>query len=221
MAAGIEVRVDKEQLLRLTQELEKLPRGLDTVLYRALNKVGVAARTDVVRRIAADLNVRQSELKKRNVSLTRAARKRLFVLLRISGARIPLIRFRSRQMMQGVKAKVRKAGSAKLYPGAFQESPGPRRGAGKSGRPTTMPDSSHKGVFKRTGRWKIATKGHYVGKRREVITELRGPSVPLVMLRVRELARAALEARLGDKLLAEVDSQARMLLEKQGVGNRA
>jgi hypothetical protein len=46
----------------------------------------------------------------------------------------------------------------------------------------TMP-SGHTGIFQRTGRFKIAIKGRYKGRKREVIKELYGPSLSKIFSR--------------------------------------
>lgn len=235
-AQGIEVKVDARQLLRVQAEMDALPRGADKVLYRALNKVIAATRTDVTRRVAGEINITQSEVRKRNLSMRKASLRRLTAGLTILGARIPLVHFRSRQTAKGVRAKIKRRGAAKLYEETFQESPGPRpwgRRAGKSGRPTTMP-SGHQGVFKRTGTPRISRslsrrsskklgrkKGvAFITRPRLPITELRGPSVPAVVENIREYARAALESRLGQKLFAEIENQIGVLLaQRKAAGN--
>ncbi len=237
MAGEFTAQADPQQLRRVTQELAALPGGLETVLSRAINKTGVFARARVIDMIVGELNLRKSDVRKRNVTLRKATRRQLFVRISIEGARIPLIHFRSRQQLRGVKAKITKGGTAKLYAGAFQESPGPRRGkGGRSKLVTTMP-SGHKGVFRRTGPVRIsrvlatrtsktagAGAGAGVGRKKGMafmtrerlpITELRGPSVPHVLGKLRAFVREVFEAVMSQRLAMEIDRQVKVLLERR------
>ncbi len=229
MAGEITAQADPQQLRRVTAELAALPGGLEKVLGRAINKTGVYARARVIEMITGELNLRKRDVRNRNISFRKASRKQLYARIGIEGARIPLIHFRSRQTLRGVKAKIAKTGTAKLYADAFQESPGPRRGkGGRSNRPTRMP-SGHKGVFKRTGPARISRrmatrtskatgqrKGlAFMTRRRLPITELRGPSVPHVLGKLRTFTRDVFESTMAERLGMEIDRQVKVLLEQK------
>lgn len=133
---GIDVQADRAQLAVLKTLLAEVPRGVPRVLSRAINKVGVAARTRIVRRVAQEINVKVGELKKRNILLHKATQKRLAGTVEITGFRIPLLHFAGAQTRRGVGYRIRR-GQRRVLAGAFKES---------GGKPVQM-KSGHRGVF--------------------------------------------------------------------------
>jgi len=161
---AISVEVDPRQLAALERMLGGVRGGLPRVAARAVNKVARGARTRVVRAVAGRVAVKQGELRRRNVTLKTANYKHLSAHLRISGARIPVIRFGARQTRRGVSYRIEKRGSRRKVRRAFI---------------ATM-RSGHRGVFTRDPLWEHRyPRGRSSGRKHGLpITELRGPSVP-------------------------------------------
>lgn len=216
--ARISVKVDEAQLARIQRDLGSASRAVKTVMRRAVNKVAVGARAQIVRRVAVDIAVKQSELRARNIKLRRASYSVPEAVISVTGKRLSLLKLGSRQLKMGVKYRISRKGGWQKIPQAFQQD--------SKGRPIQM-KSGHKGVFiRRKGQTggRIARALSRLGLRKKTygtqrvarlpIDELRGPSVPQVFTEVTEFARGVLETRLASRLMLEVDRQ--MLVVMQG-----
>ena len=197
----IEIQLNERQLAELKALLAEMPREMPRVLSRALNKVGVAARTKIVRAVVAEVNLKAGEVKRRNVFLHKASFRNLTAVIRIRGRRIPIRHFGARQTSKGVTYAERR-GKRELLPGAFM---------------ATM-DSGHRGVFfRRPGR----NMGGPSTKRRPKwpgtlpIVEQYGHSVPYFVENIAELAKGVLENELANLLEAEVVTQAGLVIERR------
>ena len=224
MMTGFTIEVDEARLREINALLEGVPHGTERVLTRAINQVGVAARTRVVRRVAATVNLKPTELKRRNVTLRKANYRDLSALLRISGRRVPLSRWGARQTRRGVSYAIRRGGRQKVA-GAFI----PRQAGGAAGL-----SSGHVGAFvRKLGGQAPAPRGRRgsaestmaaadaagaVGRRvgRLPIVELYGPSVPAVVEGLPDMARAEMETRMADHLDRQVETQIGLVLERRG-----
>ena len=197
-----EVIVNKQQVKELKVLLKRFPRTVPRILTRAINKVGVAARTKVLKKVSQTYNVTQKNLKKYNIGLRKANFKTLAAKLNIKGRRIPLIQFKARQLKKGVTYSIKKRRRT-IY--AFMESP-------VGGRPTVM-KSGHKGVFSRK-----EVKGKRVG--RLPIVERFGPSVPYMYQGMREFAGNIFEREIGRNLFKQINVQTTLViasLNKRGI----
>ena len=165
----MEMRLDFEKdLKRVRRELGTLgDRVVPRAANRALNDTAVTARKETVDNLkgrignAAGLSV--SGLRKA-LFLRRSTVRTLMASITASGKPLPLIQFGARRAARGVRAKA--WGKSKLYKGAFI---------------AVMPNG-HRGVFRRTGVKRRMRKGNYVGQRREVITQMWGPAIPVEFL---------------------------------------
>jgi len=180
----VEIVIDEEQLRRTAEAVASIPMGLPKVLSRAVNKVAVAARTRLLRLVAGQINVRQKDLRDKNVKLTKANVRRLLAGIAIRGTRIALLAFGARQTRKGATYSIRK-GQRKIVSSGFLES---------HGTPVRM-RSGHRGVFVRSGTPRISRvlapksrgvrgikKGMgWLARPRLPIRELKGPSVPEVV----------------------------------------
>ncbi len=195
-----EVIVNKEQVKELKVMLKRFPRTVPRILTRAINKVGVAARTKVLRKISETYNVTQKNLKKYNVRLVKANFRTLAAKLGIKGKRVPISHFKARQTKRGVTYAVKKRRRT-IY--AFMES---------GGRPVRM-STGHKGVFGRK-----VVDGKRVG--RLPIIERFGPSVPYMYQGMREFAGNIFEREIGQNLSKQINVQTDLVLKgllKRGV----
>jgi len=184
VARDIEVLVDERKLKGIERMLAGIPRALPKVVTRALNKTATGARAETVREIAAQVIIKQAEIR-RNIVLKRASWRYWVASLRIKGRRIPLIAFRARQTKRGATYQIARTGGRKKLPHAFL---------------ATMP-SGHKMVAKRKGMARLP------------IRELRGPSVVGVFEGTRGLA-ARLLGKANRRLAVEINRQIAVLLEK-------
>ncbi len=189
----IEVNLDEASLRSAQRMLRNIPRGLNKVVSRAINKVGVWARKRIVDKVAADLPVKKGTLKKHNVKLKRASYFKWRAEINITGKRIPLIELKARAIKRGgVSYSIRKAGGRRRHKQAFI---------------ATM-RSGHKGVFARAG----SNAGRVP---RLPIIEQRGPSVPQVFENIQEFSSGLLETRMANKLGIELATQVEVLIEQE------
>ncbi len=238
----VAVEVDQAQLAAIEAELAQIANGVPNVLTRALNKVGTAARTQIVRGISREVNLTAGELRNRNVSLYKANYGRLAASIIVSGRRIPLKRWGARQTRRGVSYAIRR-GSRQTMPqaflatmksghvGAFVRKPGTAEAPRLRRRMTRLQGRRRKWMSleearkagSRRGRAIVAldaavSKAVAAGDRRVArlpIGELYGPSVPEVMGGVAELSQAVLDDQLRRDLADEIDTQVGLVIARR------
>lgn len=133
-----------------TRALRGLAQQTPNAIARALNRSATSANVVMLRAIAADMGLRQGDVKPQMAQRSATA-SNLKAVIEARGARIPLIKFNARDRFpKGVTARL--PGGAGRYPHAFIR---------------TM-RSGHTGVFQRRGPARLP------------ITELKGPSIPRV-----------------------------------------
>ena len=127
----------------------------------ALNRVAATVRAEVVRRVRRQYPGFKAASIRAAMKITRATHTRQTAVIRVRGARTPIINFSARQTRQGVRVKIRQS---KLIRGAFI---------------ATMP-SGHRGVFWRSG--KFGRRGNPKLERIEQLYSLSTPqAVELVL----------------------------------------
>jgi len=183
----VEVKFDEAKLARIRKMLRAVPQGMPRVMSRGINRTATGARTEIARRIAAIVKIKQTAIKK-GIKLTKATYRRWLANLNIYGKRIPLIEFGARQLKAGVSYSIEKGGARKRIPSAFIQ---------------IMPVSGHRGVFKR---YRPTTK-------RLPIVQLFGPSVGTVFEGAGRIA-AEIERETGKKLEKNIDDQIKLILSK-------
>lgn len=201
---SVNITIPEARLAEINTLLDGVKNGSQQVISRAINKVGTAARTQIVRRIVEEVNLKAGEVRDRNVSLHKASYRDLTARIFITGRRIPLLRWGARQTRKGVSYAIHR-GQRTLAPGLFMES---------HGTPVVMP-SGHRGVFARMGPYVRMTRGRYAGKMRQQIFEKAGPSVPAVMEGIADLSADTLDAQLAEKLENEIDTQIGLVLGRR------
>lgn len=145
--AGLfEVKFEDHKLNQVEQVLKEIPRALPRVMSRSLNRTAQQARTEVSRSLSRRIGLRVKDVRSR-VILQKASYSNWRSAVKISGKRLPLIRFKPKQTRTGVTYKFGR--SRILVHHAFL---------------ATMP-SGHTGVFRRKTTARLP------------ITELRGPSL--------------------------------------------
>lgn len=101
---AVSLKVDMRQLQRLAK---RLPNRMNAVISKASNKTGTHMRKVMVQRLRKDvLNVKASDLKRRNVTLKKGSAGKPGAKVTITGSRIPLIYFEARQVKKGVTYKI-------------------------------------------------------------------------------------------------------------------
>lgn len=187
MAGMVNITVDKRQMEDIVRLLADVKNGVSRVLTRAINKVGVAARTRIVRLVAGVANLKVSDIRNRNVRLHKANFSTLTAHITVTGRRIPLISFKARQMRRGVTYAIRKGKRSQLA-GNFI---------------TTMP-TGHRGVFSRRTAQRLP------------IDEKFGPSVPELVRSIGQLATSVLDKQIADDLDHEINMQVGLVLRRRG-----
>ena len=233
MSGIVGVYISKEQVAQVAEAVAEVPRGLSKVLSRAINKVAVKARTQMLKMITGEINVKRKDLRDHNLKLRRASYDKLYARLTITGARIPVFHFKSRQTKRGVSYAIRK-GLRKKIPTAFQESKGTPIVMPNRGKPSAGGFAGHRGVFVRSGAWRVGrTLAPRTNRRRGTvkgmaglvrprlpIRELLGPSIPEVVRTARQFASKTYHRLMDGLLAAEVDTQVEVLLEQFEKGKK-
>lgn len=188
MAALVEIKFDEAKLRKVQGMLRDIPRALPRVMSRAINKTATSAKTDVARRIAGEVNIKISTIKK-NITLKRATYRVWQAVLGIWTKRIPLINFAARQTAKGVSYKISKTEGRKTIKSAF----------------IISMSSGHRGVFRRAGPGRLP------------IIELKGPSVGEVFRGSAGLAQAATR-QAQQRLGRNIDDQVKLALARWRAG---
>ena len=163
--ADVEIKLDEAKLRRVQEMLRDIPKGMPKVMYRALDRTQKSTLAEIARRIAAEIKVKQSGVKK-GIKITRPTYTRWQARLGIGGTvkdvsegkhlgrkkgRIPLIYFGAKQTKKGVSYQISRQGGRKK----ITETPAPFI--------QTM--NTFRGVFRRRT------------KKRWPVTHLYGPSL--------------------------------------------
>jgi hypothetical protein len=193
----VEVKYDETQLRRIQKMLRDVPRGMATVMPRAINRTTTSAKVQIGREIAAEVVLTQATVKK-NILQTKASRDRWVGELHISPRRIPLINFKATHLKKGgVSYQIERAGGRQKIAGAFKATMG----------------SGHEGVFIRKYYYQDLYRASGQSVRRMPIRELRGPSLGVVFDESPSIVNSVM-SQTGRTLEKNVDSQAEYLLNK-------
>jgi len=186
--ADVQVKFDERQLKRIRRMLRETPGKIRRVVPAAINRTARTTRTQLSRDMRQEVNVSARHIK-RSLPLSKARGDYWSAQIDISDRRIPLIGFSgARQTRKGVSYRIRKSGGRSLVESAFIQ---------------TMPQSGHKGVYKRRGPARLP------------IDELHGPSLAVLWQDMPALA-SRVHDFAGRKLQDNIDSQiARFLARKR------
>ena len=194
MASGlIEVRFDERKFRAVQRQLAGIPNGMRQVMPPAINRTATTARAKTARKLAGQIRVKVSQVKK-GISIIKAMRDYWQATLRITTRRIPLIQFGARQTRRGTSYQIDKRAGRKTIKGAFIQTM-PITGASQK--------HGHRGVFKREG------------KERLPIRELFGPSLGFVFEESGQIAAETMAETAVD-LEKNVDSKVQWILSKYG-----
>lgn len=186
---------DAQSLLEyFAEQLAELPRGIETVLHRAINRTLEGSRTDAGREIREEYNVRAGDVAKA-FRLVRASRSTpMGELIARGPASVPLYAYSPRpnrpglpRPKGGVSVQVTKGGGRKQIKSTF----------------VARMESGHTGVFEREG------KGRFP------VRELFGPGILHVLQRDDVIDR--LEDQMNDRLWNRLEHEADYLLKQAGL----
>ncbi|MCE5185079.1 MAG: phage tail protein [Planctomycetaceae bacterium] len=114
----IQIKLDEQRLREVQLMLREIPRGMATVMSRGINKTAVSVRAEVVRKIAAEVNLSQKRIREA-LTISQANWTKWAATINISRKRIGLINFGARQTARGVSYKIDKAHGRKAIEHAF------------------------------------------------------------------------------------------------------
>ena len=212
MSPTLDIQVDERQMLEISLTLKGIPRGMRMVLSRAINKVGVAARTAIVRRVLKEVRLKTRQAKQ-SITLKRATYRHAnpTAHIRVSGYRVPLLDWGARQLKGGVSYAIRRGGRKKIKGAFIATMPGGHRGVFvKTGAARIS-----RGLAKRTSKRKGRKKGMaYMERPRLPITERYGPSLAVQVENIAELGRRVFDEKVASNLAGEVNRQVGLVLER-------
>ncbi len=204
MADALEIKFDEQRLKEIQRLLREIPNALPKVMSRGINRTTTSARAEIVKRIAAEITLKQKVIKKsirtEKATITRWMAKILLGLAALGikagthlgrkEGRVPLIYF---------KASQRKKGKRKL---TYQIKPGEKESFSGKPLPFIATMKTFRGVFRR------------VGKERFPVEHIYGPSVGGVFEGTAGIA-AEVQQSAGEKLEKNIDQQIAFQLSRR------
>lgn len=191
----IDVQVNRAQLRAAIRLLDDVPKGFPRAASAALNRSVISARSHLVRRLKAVLNMKSGDIRK-STKIRKSNYTRLVAEVNLTGRRIPVYRFgprprtpeadRARKRGRGVSWKIRRQGGRTKARHAF----------------VARTASGHVGVYQRVGRARLP------------IRELLGPSLPQVLDDDARMVRETMEDA-GQLLEKNLASQVERLLARR------
>ena len=118
----IEIKLDEKRLREVQLMLRDIPRGMQTVMSRAINKTATSVRAEVVREISKKVNLKQKDIRD-DITISKATWTKWAASVNLSRRRHGLIRFGARQTSKGVSYKIEKADGRKTIKHAFIAAP--------------------------------------------------------------------------------------------------
>lgn len=197
--ADVSITVNKRDMRRVDLMLARFPKKGSIVLQRAINKTSDSARVQAVRDLAKNTKLKSKDLfkrgdKRRPVIQSRATNTKHESIIETTSRRIPISRFKARQLKKGVSYDLGR-GRTNIKGSFIREFSGGRAvDPGDAG-------AGHEGVFIRKG------------DNRFPIKELFGPSILHVFAGASGILKAAIKTAR-KKLPKEIETQLNLVLEK-------
>lgn len=188
------VSISDDQIKKAETLLQGVPGGAKRALSRSLNRATIAGQTAAIKNLRDGYHVKAGDIRS-TIRISKASPSRLSAEINSKGSAIRLIKFKVNP--QTVNAKRRtpvRVGVAKGGQSVI-----------KAGFIARMPNGT-KGVFERTGKFKTARAGRYAGRKREMIEQKFGPSVPqmlgnkTIVKEISERATEMLDKRLDHEI---------------------
>jgi hypothetical protein len=175
---SISISINTKEIQRaLTTQMENV---VNKAAVRAINKTAMQARTEAVRAVRCDYNIKASAIRN-SFKLQRAKKGNLTAVLTATGKPIALIDYGARQVIGGVSVSVKNKRT--VIRGAF----------------LAKMQSGHTGVFVRVGKeHKTVTRNGKKIRSGLPIKELFGPSVPTAL--ANERVQNAIKRLIKEKL---------------------
>jgi hypothetical protein len=189
----LEFRVDEGKRAELERDLAGIARGAPRVMSGAVNAVAGRVQNEMVERIVSEVNLPESFVRGRRVTLRKATVSVCVATIRVSGKSVPLIYFAARQTPRGVAYAIRR-GEEKEVPGAFiREASNSRQvwareygAGGRRGR-------RNMDIAQRVSRVPLHL--------------LRGPALGEILADLKDYTQEAMQERIGAELVNEIDNQ--------------
>lgn len=200
--AGIALTINAAQITKLTTELAEIRNGVPKAITSAVNKTLTTGRSMVVKRLAAEINLKQKEIRD-TIGIKKATYDTLQGVITISRKGISLMKFAPKpsapvlnrtalMKLKGVSVKTRRGKGRELLAHTF----------------VARMKSGHVGVFERKGRGTNRTK-------RLPLHERFGPTPQGVFEKAPGITTDVMSG-LTDTLAKNLDSQIdRLLLRKK------
>ena len=112
MADALEIKFDEKELDEIRKMLRGIPNAMPKVISRGINRTTTSTRAEIARRIAAEVKIIQSAVKK-GIKVLKATQARWRADLDLLTKRIPLIKFGARPLKKGVSYRISKSGGQK------------------------------------------------------------------------------------------------------------
>lgn len=193
MADALEIKFDEKELDEIRKMLRGIPNAMPKVISRGINRTTTSTRAEIARRIAAEVKIIQSAVKK-GIKVLKATQARWRADLDLLTKRIPLIKFGARPLKKGVSYRISKSGGQKKITDPAR----PFKQTMKSG---------HVGIFRR----KTPETAQLP------IVELKGPSVGGVFEGAAGIA-AEVQESSSQKLTKNIDRQLAFILSRRRTG---
>lgn len=114
----MKVELDKSDILKVRSMLNGIKGGADTAIYRSINKGISHGKTQAVKAIGQELNLKAGRIKQ-DFTVKKAYRDNLSGSVTATGKPVGLAQFGASARKTGVSVKVKKKGSRKLLKHAF------------------------------------------------------------------------------------------------------
>lgn len=196
--------------------LAAYPAAQDAALTRALNRTNDWSKTRTVKMVAAQVNVKQKDLREKFIKTQRATYTRQMANMTVTGGRISLSKFSGKpalppvgQRQTGIKYKIQTDGGVTMLKGNAFAVVLKWGGVAFMRR---LPDQKHVRVMARTG--KRAGKWIWSAK---ALALLWGPSVPLVAQGLDEF-QALLKVQAGERLEMQMEREVNFILTGSSKG---
>lgn len=187
--SAIRLEIDRVSLLNAQASLRKIPKGVERVTVRAVNKTLTGVRTDSVKEIQKVITPKAAVIRK-TLSIQKATVSRMSGRVESRGKSLGLIHFRARQIKKGVTVQVKKQNRRKLVKGAF-----------------IAESNKARNVF-----WRY----YHTGKPKPVKPRVRYAALPAVYrLPIQRLTGLSVPDVMGDdKVMREIQKKAGVRLQK-------
>lgn len=189
------IEFNTTQLAEVTRLLNGIEKDARNALRRAINNTTVGVKTLVAKKIGATVTMKSAEIKT-YISVQKATNQELGASVRIIGKKTPLIKYKNRQLKQGISHKIYKAGGTIKLKHAFY----------------AQMQSGHKGIYLRDyQRQRRVPANNAWGFTTLPIIEQFGPNMTTLYEKTPNLSYQ-IETEAADRLARETEAQINYIL---------